>query len=35
MEGGRRDAHRLHPAARLAGDLVVYDVEAEMQGRLG
>ena len=28
MEGGRRDPHRLHPAARLEGDLPVYDVEA-------
>lgn len=28
MEGGRRDPHRLHAAARLEGDLPVYDVEA-------
>jgi uncharacterized protein (DUF488 family) len=25
MEGGRLDEHRLHPAARLEGDLPVYD----------
>jgi uncharacterized protein (DUF488 family) len=33
MEGGRQDRHRLHPAARLEGDLPVYDV-AEEQPRL-
>jgi uncharacterized protein (DUF488 family) len=25
MEGGRRDPHRLHPAARVVGTRVVYD----------
>jgi uncharacterized protein (DUF488 family) len=36
MEGGRLDEHRLHPAARLVGDLPVYDVDVEAtgQGRL-
>jgi uncharacterized protein (DUF488 family) len=29
MEGGRRDPHRLHPAARLYEGLPVYDVEVE------
>jgi uncharacterized protein (DUF488 family) len=33
MEGGRQDLHRLHPAARVAGDLPIYDVETG-QGRL-
>jgi uncharacterized protein (DUF488 family) len=35
MEGGRLDPHRLHPAARLDGDTVIYDVEAGGQARLG
>jgi uncharacterized protein (DUF488 family) len=35
MEGGRLDPHRLHPAARIDGDTVVYDVEAGGQARLG
>jgi uncharacterized protein (DUF488 family) len=36
MEGGRLDEHRLHPAARVEGDLPVYDVDVEDagQGRL-
>ncbi len=29
MEGGRRDTHRLHPAARLERGLPVYDLEVE------
>jgi uncharacterized protein (DUF488 family) len=29
MDGGRLEEHRLHPAARLEGDLPVYDVEVE------
>jgi len=29
MEGGRRDPHRLHPAARLQDGMPVYDVEVE------
>jgi uncharacterized protein (DUF488 family) len=29
MEGGRRDPHRLHPAARLQDGAPVYDVEAD------
>ncbi|HEX2030226.1 MAG TPA: DUF488 domain-containing protein [Actinomycetota bacterium] len=32
MTGGRADAHRLHPAARIEGDLPVYDVEVEESG---
>jgi uncharacterized protein (DUF488 family) len=36
MEGGRQDEHRLHPAARVEGDLPVYDVDVDDvgQGRL-
>jgi uncharacterized protein (DUF488 family) len=36
MEGSRLDEHRLHPAARLHDDTLVYDVEADDtgQGRL-
>ncbi|MGH2724521.1 MAG: DUF488 family protein [Actinomycetota bacterium] len=33
MEGGRQDDHRLHPAARIEGDLPVYDVEADDSGQ--
>lgn len=29
LKGGRRDVHRLHPAARLESGLPVYDVEVE------
>ena len=35
MEGGRRDRHRLHPAARLEGDLPVYDVAPTGQASPG
>lgn len=31
MEGGRLDRHRLHPAARLEGDRIVYDVAGGQQ----
>ena len=34
MDGGRRDDHRLHPAARVEGDLPVYDVDAEDSGQV-
>jgi uncharacterized protein (DUF488 family) len=34
MEGGRLDEHRLHPAARLEGDLPVYDRAEPEQARL-
>lgn len=35
MEGGRQDPHRLHPAARVVGDLPVYDVDEDAgQARL-
>jgi uncharacterized protein (DUF488 family) len=34
MEGGKQDAHRLHPEARVDGDTVVYDVAQAEQGSL-
>lgn len=33
MSGGRADPHRLHPAARIEGDLPVYDVGVEDSGQ--
>jgi uncharacterized protein (DUF488 family) len=33
MTGGRVDGHRLHPAARLEGDLPVYDVQVDDTGQ--
>lgn len=32
LDRGRRERHRLHPAARLVGGTLVYDVEAEGAG---
>ncbi len=31
MQGGRADGHRMHPAARIVGDVPVYDVETPEQ----
>ena len=33
MSGGRADPHRLHPAARIEGDLPVYDVDVDDSGQ--
>jgi uncharacterized protein (DUF488 family) len=35
MDGGRLDPHRLHPAARIDGDTVIYDDAAGGQASLG
>jgi uncharacterized protein (DUF488 family) len=34
MDGGREEPHRLHPAARVAGERLIYDVEGPEQQTL-